>query len=143
MADELELPLEKYWDDLRGRNNPQWPDPTVEIPLDSENLKESHIIFQEEPPSWLASGRFWNPTAGKYYSLGKTISNRQFKEALSEMPLVSEEDAHDLISIYNPRGELLVAIQLDGQLTYGEAYTPDEAAQTFWQAVAKNRPKED
>jgi hypothetical protein len=34
---------------------------------------------------------------------------------------------------------ILVRIAADGTLTYGPEYTPDEAAQVFWQALARQR----
>jgi hypothetical protein len=41
-----------------------------------------------------------------------------------------------VLSICGTGGELLVKIHLDGRLEYGETYTPDVAARTFWNALA-------
>jgi len=37
-------------------------------------------------------------------------------------------------------GKLLVKIYADGTIEYGEGYTPDEAAKTFWNAIAYHHP---
>jgi hypothetical protein len=36
-------------------------------------------------------------------------------------------------------GRVLVRIGPDGTLTYGDDYTPDEAAKAFWEAMARRR----
>lgn len=49
-------------------------------------------------------------------------------------------DAHpgELV-IGTDRNRVLVRIQPDGQLRYGPEYTPDEAAEVFWTAMATKR----
>lgn len=40
--------------------------------------------------------------------------------------------------MYNDDGNLLIDVDLtDGSVEYGEAYSPDEAAQTFWDTIGK------
>ena len=41
--------------------------------------------------------------------------------------------------IATTKERILVRIRKDGQLLYGPDYTPDEAAQVFWQAMARQR----
>lgn len=41
--------------------------------------------------------------------------------------------------VIGTQGRVLVRIQPDGQLRYGEGYTPDEAAEEFWTAMALKR----
>lgn len=48
------------------------------------------------------------------------------------------EDTGELV-IATSRGRVLVRIQKDGTLTYGPEYTPDEAADVFWHALARRR----
>lgn len=48
-------------------------------------------------------------------------------------------NAHPGELVIGTQGRVLVRIQPDGQLRYGEGYTPDEAAETFWTAMALKR----
>lgn len=41
-----------------------------------------------------------------------------------------------LFSIFGPDNEILVAIYLDGRITFGPNYKPDHAAKVFWDALA-------
>ena len=36
--------------------------------------------------------------------------------------------------------DMLVSIALDGTITYGPNYTPDEAAKIFWNAISIHAP---
>ena len=45
----------------------------------------------------------------------------------------------DVLEIRTEEG-LLVRIEFDGSVTYGETYTPDRAAQAFWKALGKYAP---
>lgn len=45
-----------------------------------------------------------------------------------------------LLHIGGQANELLVEIHPDGSLVYGPTYTPDAAAQVFWQALADGNP---
>lgn len=44
------------------------------------------------------------------------------------------------ITINNAVGNMLVSVDLDGNITYSEDYSPDAAAETFWQAIAFQSP---
>jgi hypothetical protein len=46
----------------------------------------------------------------------------------------------DILRIQRPDGSALVTLHHDGSLTYGEGYTPDEAAKTFWDAIRRFMP---
>ena len=35
----------------------------------------------------------------------------------------------------------LVSISVDGEVTFGEGYNPDDAARIFWEGVAARRPR--
>jgi len=48
-------------------------------------------------------------------------------------------DVPNLITI-NKGSTALVAISVDGKVTFGEGYSPDEAARIFWEGVASRRP---
>lgn len=63
------------------------------------------------------------------------------KSELSEGPTPSPITTHkpggsDLISIFGKERKLLIRVNRDGTLEYGEGYTPDEAARLFWEALA-------
>lgn len=44
-----------------------------------------------------------------------------------------------LARLFDDNGGVLVEIAHDGTLTYGEGYTPDDAARRFWDALAAAR----
>lgn len=44
------------------------------------------------------------------------------------------------LKIGKPDGELLIEITPGGRVVYGPNYTPDEAARTFWEAMATYVP---
>lgn len=48
-------------------------------------------------------------------------------------------DNHPGELVIGTHARILVRIQPDGQLSYGEGYTPDEAAEEFWTAMALKR----
>lgn len=54
-------------------------------------------------------------------------------------PDLQHFDAHPGELVIGTQGRVLVRIQPDGQLRYGEGYTPDEAAELFWTAMALKR----
>ena len=54
-------------------------------------------------------------------------------------PDLKHFDVHPGELVIGTQGRVLVRIQPDGQLRYGEGYTPDEAAETFWTILALKR----
>ena len=54
------------------------------------------------------------------------------KMETSQSPFVFIIQGHD--------GKMMVSVGYDGTLTYGESYTPDAAAKTFWEAVGHTAP---
>lgn len=44
------------------------------------------------------------------------------------------------MEIHGKDGQMMVRLDEDGSLTFGENYEPDEAARIFWQAVTANMP---
>jgi hypothetical protein len=67
--------------------------------------------------------------------------------ALLGMRIMKMDDRDDSKIPRNPNelvigtssGRVLVRIQPNGDLSYGEDYTPDEAAKEFWEAIARRR----
>lgn len=49
---------------------------------------------------------------------------------------------NDLV-VVTSSGFLIVRIRPDGTVTFGEGYTPDEAAKAFWQSVANARVEDE
>lgn len=44
-----------------------------------------------------------------------------------------------VITINGPNGKM-ASLYADGTVEYGEGYTPDDAARTFWEALSRNMP---
>ncbi len=55
------------------------------------------------------------------------------------IPDIQHFDAHPGELVIGTKNRVLVRIQPDGQLRYGEGYTPDEAAELFWTAMTLKR----
>ena len=68
---------------------------------------------------------------------------KEFWEDVRAQPLPSPDlrhfDAHPGELVIGTQGRVLVRIQPDGQLRYGEGYTPDDAAEVFWTSLALKR----
>lgn len=57
-----------------------------------------------------------------------------------ELPEQRTARAHPGVLVIGTSADrILVRIHPDGRLEYGEGYTPDEAAQVFWEAMARRR----
>lgn len=53
---------------------------------------------------------------------------------------ISSNVHSDTITINGAGGDAMVSISPDGNIEYGEDYTPDEAAKVFWEAIALQNP---
>jgi hypothetical protein len=46
----------------------------------------------------------------------------------------------DMIVVSDKDGKLMIKVTQDGKITYGPGYTPDAAARTFWEVLARYYP---
>jgi hypothetical protein len=56
-------------------------------------------------------------------------------------PVLKVRGPQDNLITIHKGGTALVSISLDGVVTYGEGYNPDDAARIFWDGIAAKRPK--
>lgn len=120
------------------------PDPDV-VGTWKQNLGEQGIVDWEV--KHLDNGDFEIE-----YDFGKNEFSIDFDITLDDYscaPLAEvfmSGDIHNHFVMYNSENEMMVDIDLDdGSILFGENYTPDEAAKTFWDAISKmsNHPIEE
>lgn len=52
--------------------------------------------------------------------------------------IFQSNEAHNHFVMYNSKNEMMVDVDLDdGTVIFGDTYTPDEAAKTFWDTISK------
>ena len=77
---------------------------------------------------------------------GMTFTDVQAGEGLKlyhSQPILAEFTGDKQFILYNDEGQDLVTVNLDnGDIMYGENYSPDEAAQMFWDSIGKVKVNE-
>lgn len=105
----------------------------------------------------VTEGWISDATASDYYSAMTADNYAQIEHNLSEYegmtfessdnnylklydatPILAEFTGDHLFILYNDEGQDLITVNLsDGDITYGENYTPDEAARMFWDSIGQ------
>lgn len=85
---------------------------------------------------------FAQPTHYKFGEDDFTIEWDHSDEPLGQLYVADERQHHFVM--YGNDNEMLVDVDLDtGEIIFGDNYTPDEAAKTFWKAIENyNAPPE-
>ncbi len=62
-------------------------------------------------------------------------------QSTSQIVLLSDKDGNLLMFIIADKdGNEMVKVTSNGDVSYGKGYTPDQAARTFWEVLAKYHP---
>lgn len=76
-----------------------------------------------------------NGTGTITYTNNATISGN------SPIIILNGDLGFSIIKINDKEGHLMAEVDPKGRVIYGEGYKPDDAAKTFWEAMARAYPK--